>query len=686
MVEQADGFAARDEEAEKKVKLTDDEILEKLNPDIDQAQSIQDDLGSQRENYYKILRANSYGNEREGWSQTVSPVVWTNHQSSLASLTEIFSDEFFTLKSDVPERALKFEKLIRYQMFRKQDGYRKIFDFLYNAGYCHYAVFKCFYKEDYNIVPEEYERLSADEMMALMQQPNRTVTKYTEATMEPEKPADPMLPAPAPETYYENVKIARKDIIYAGPYFEVVPPWEFFYSPDCKIGDWGAIEGRMVYHQFKCTLNDIRKKERAGIYRSGTFEACKEIEDDTDEPSDQQAVEFDADDIADQSTQSGRPKTDKADVDLSRELVGKECYCKLDIDQDGLLEPCIVVIIGDDVIAQVEENPYQRPVFRIGGMLPEPHKVHGIAPPAILDNDQKITTNLTRFVQDMAAQICYRNPITNDARMQQMLQIRKPFDVILGDPTKIGEVPVQKADPFILKALEMQKGDREEATGSSRYNQGTDSESLNKTATGITLISQNAAKRMRMSAKLIGNGPITGLIRDFIFINQKWRSEDPIRILGTDIEVNPQDLDGEYDIEIDIGVSAGEKQQIAQHLDMLVQFATQAGLQMGIMEPMHLIKIQKKKYQMLNIAVDDLMLSEQQFMARQQMQQQQQMMQQQQAMAQPPPPGMPPGGPPQQGPPQGGPPPGMPPPPMPPPGRGGPPMPPQGGPPNAMRR
>ena len=192
---------------------------------------------------------------------------------------------------------------------------------------------------------------------------------------------------------------------------------------------------------------------------------------------------------------------------------------------------------------------------------------------------------------------------------------------------------------------------------------------------------------MRMSAKLIGNGPITGLIRDFIFINQKWRSEDPIRILGTDIEVNPQDLDGEYDIEIDIGVSAGEKQQIAQHLDMLVQFATQAGLQMGIMDPMHIIKIQKKKYQMLNIAVDDLMLSEQQFMARQQMQQQQQMMQQQQAMAQLPPPGMPPGGPPQQGPPQGGPPPGMPPPPMPPPGRGGPPMPPpQGGPPNAMRR
>ena len=638
-------------EEETKVKLEDDDILDKLWPDIEEAESIQDDLSGQRENNYKILRANAYGNEREGWSQTVSPVVWTNHQSSLANLTEVFSDEFFTLKSQIPERAMKFEKLIRYQMFRKQDGYRRIYDFLYNAGYCHYGVFKCFQKEDYDLVTEEYERLSADEMLALTQDPLRQVTKYTEAST----PGDEMTP---PETYYEKVKVARKDVIYAGPYFEVVPPWEFFYSPDCKVGDWGAIDGRLVYHQVKTTLNEIRKKENAGVYRKGTFDACKELGSDDDKASDQQTVQFDADDIGDHDTQSKRGMHE--DYDLSRELTLRECYCKLDIDEDGLLEPCIVSLIEDEVIAQVQENPYQRPPFRIGGMLPEPHKVHGIAPPSILDNDQKITTNLTRFVQDMAAQICYRNPITSDARMQTALQIRKPFDVILGDPTKIGEVPVQRADPFILKALEMQKGEREEATGSSRYNQGTDSQSLNKTATGISIISQNAAKRGRMSAKLIGNGPITGLLRDFIFINQKWRGEDPIRILGTDIEVNPEDLDGEYDIEIDIGVSAGEKQQIAQQIDLLIQFATQAGMQLGIMNPVHLIKAQKKKYAQLNINVDDLMVSEQEFMAQQQQMQQQQMMQQQMMAQQGMPPGMGGGMPPPGGPPQGGPPPGMP--------------------------
>ncbi len=657
------------EDQEKQVKLTDDEILEKLQPDITQAEGIQDDLSSQRENYYKILRATAYGNERDGWSQAVAPVVWTNHQSSLSTLIQVFSDEFFTLKSVNADRAMKFQKLIRYQMFRKQDGYRKLYDFLFDAGYCHYAVFKCYYKEDYNLVTEKYDRLSADEMMALAQDPLRKITKYTESQTD----GDEMTPA---ETFYENVKVARKDMIYAGPYFEVVPPWEFFYTPDCKITDWGGIDGRLVYHKVKLTLNDIRKRERAGIYKKGTFDECKDLGVGEDEPADQQAVEFDSDDISDIPTQSER-KADPDDVDLSKELSVKECYCKLDIDEDGLLEPCIVVIIEDEVIASVEENPYQRPCFRLGGMLPEPHKVHGISPAYLLDNDQKITTNLTRFVQDMAAQICYRNPITNDARMVQMLQVRKPFDVIQGDPTKIGEVPVQRADPFILKALELQAGSREEATGSSRYNQGTDASSLNKTATGITLISQNSEKRGRMSAMLLGNGPITGIIRDFIFINQKWRNEDPIRLLGTDIEITPEDLDGEYDIEIDIGVAPGEKQQIAQQFDMMVQFATQAGLQMGVMEPVHVIKMQKRKFATLNINADDLMLSEQEFMARQQ---QQQMAQQQQAMAQQgPPPGMPPGG----GP--GGPPPEPQGPPPGPPGGGGPPMPPMGGMPNGMQ-
>ena len=94
------------------------------------------------------------------------------------------------------------------------------------------------------------------------------------------------------------------------------------------------------------------------------------------------------------------------------------------------------------------------------------------------------------------------------------------------------------------------------------------------------------------------------------------------------MQVNPGDLDGEYDIEIDIGVSPSEKQSIANQLDLLVQFATQAGLQMGIQEPLDVLRVQIKKYRVLGINVNNLFLSEADFKKKQAIQQQQMMQQQ----------------------------------------------------------
>lgn len=612
--------------AANKISIKDADILTLLRPDIDAAKQLQDDFAVQREDYYKAFRGAKYGNEREGWSQSVAPLIWTQHQSQLASLVEIFSDEFFSLKSDNSERASTNQKFIRYQMFRKQDGYRKMTDFLFNANLYPIAVFKCFYKEDYELADEQYKMLNSQQMLQLLQDTKRQITKYDEVEGE-SAGIDPQTGQPLPPTKnFENIKVVRKDVKYAGPSFEVVQPWAFGYSQDCKLTDWGGIDGRLVYHgPFKMTLNDIRKREKAGLYRKGTFDKCKDLgtgSSNTTQP-DQLTIEVGMDGLSEIITDGSRASVPGVE-DLTREVTVKECYCKLDLDKDGLLEHAIVIIIEDTVIAQVEENPYGRPPFRIGSMLPEPHKVHGIAPPSILEHEQKIETNLLRFIQDTAAQSCYRNPVTNDVRMQQMLQERKPFDVIFGDPTRLGEVKTSPPDQFILKAWELLKGTNEETTGNTRYNQGSDGESLNKTATGITMISQAGAKRLRLSAKALGNGPITGLIKDFIFINKTWPPTEEIKLLGQDLIVKPEDVQGEFDVEIDIGVSPGEKQAIANQLDMLVQFATQAGLQMGIMTPEHILKAQKKKFAQLNIVVDDLLVSVPEFKQIQQQKQQEQ--------------------------------------------------------------
>ena len=162
------------------------------------------------------------------------------------------------------------------------------------------------------------------------------------------------------------------------------------------------------------------------------------------------------------------------------------------------------------------------------------------------------------------------------------------------------------------------------------------------------------------TARILGNGIILGIIRDFIFINQKWPPQTDIRILGTDVTVNPDDLTGEHEIEIDIGVTEAEKSAMANQLDLLIQFGTQAGIQMGIMTPMHIIKAQRKKYRLLGIKVDDLMLTEQQYAMQQQQQQMMQQAQQQAMMNQQMAGGQPPGPPPTGNPPPGNPPPSAP--------------------------
>ena len=578
-------------------KWQDDELIAMLTPDMEKAKAIQDNLSVKRAEYYQRYRGAPYGNEREGFAQSVAPVIHNNHKWTIANLMDIFNEDFFVLKGDDDTRAANFQKLIYYQMFRKQDGFRKFYDFLWTADLNNYAVFKCYYKEDFDLENNKYDSMTADQMMQLVQDKSVTVTKYDEET------------DVNGNVLYKNIKTVTKKINYAGPSFAAPPLWEIFYSPDCRITEWGAIEGRLVYHETEKDLNDVRKKEKAGIYRKGTFEKIKEKYTESFSTSEDKAeILFNVDDMT--QIEENVESDDKESI-LNRKVKIQECYYKLDIDSDGLLEN-VIIDICDDVVCRIVENPYKRPPFRFGHVSPEPHKISGVAMPELLDYDQKIQTNLLRLIQDSAALDCYKNPVTSDHQMFTYLENRKPFAVIKGDPTKLGEVKTSAPSQFVLKAYEMMKQGNEEKTGITRYNQGTDSSSLNKTATGIDAIMAASNKPLRLIARLIGNGAVMGLIRDFIFINQLYPPQEDIRILGTDIQVKPEDMNGAYDIEIDIGVSPAERQAMANQVDLLIQFATQAGMQMGLMERVHMLRAIKKKYKYLGTKVDDLMKTEQQ--------------------------------------------------------------------------
>ena len=571
--------------------LTDSEIVGMIAGDLDEAEQYSEDLGDEREKIYSLYRGEPYGNEVEGWASVVDPVIWDTVEGIMPSLVEIFNDDWFQLRADDQNRADDFKRLIRYQLYRKQDGFKVITAFLRDTLLYFFGVLKISYVEEYYTVDETFDEITPTQMAEIAGMQGVDITKFDEVVEKDQETGEQT-------TRFQNVKLVRHDVKYKGPAVECIPGWEFGFSPgytdldDCPI----------VYHKVRRTLSYIKQKEVDNIYKPGSYDALVNT---YLEPASDEETQYNlstTDYYEDTQHISGfDEQIPNQEVDIY------ECYVKLDVDGDGISEDCIITI-SRSVVLSVELNPYRRPPFRLGVAIPEGHKIPGVPLADILSEDQKSMTNLKRLVQDSAAQACYQNPITDDPNMFNMLVTRKPMQPILGNPQRVSTLESQAPNQFILKAIEMAESDIENKTGVTKYNQGLDSDSLNKTATGVSMIMTAAQQRLRMLARNIGNNALKGMIRDFIFINQKWPDTEGMHIVGEGIQIHPNDLAGEYDITIEVGVGPQEKQQAAQILDQLVQFQMQAGLQLGLCTPQEIYNTLERKYKLLNVDIEGMLI------------------------------------------------------------------------------
>jgi len=225
----------------------------------------------------------------------------------------------------------------------------------------------------------------------------------------------------------------------------------------------------------------------------------------------------------------------------------------------------------------------------------------------VLEHEAKVNTNLLRFVQDAAAQSVYKNPITNDPILVEALNRRRPYQVIQANPTSsIGWLETPDVGQLLFKAYELGQSTIENKTPYSRMSQGQSSDSLNKTARGLSLVVGMAQKKERLIARRLAR-TLREVLRDFLWINEKWPPEDLGEIIGVDISGQDLLAGHEYTIEIEVGVGPQEKQETALQLDQLIAWGSQIGLQIGAMTPPDLIRAQKRKYKLLGINIAEFM-------------------------------------------------------------------------------
>ncbi|WP_370682255.1 hypothetical protein [Comamonas sp. GB3 AK4-5] len=286
-----------------------------------------------------------------------------------------------------------------------------------------------------------------------------------------------------------------------------------------------------------------------------------------------------------QDEQAG-DQVDSADKTLE-EVRLFEGFIRCDYNGDGVAEWRRVLVSGDGDLENEEVEGHEYAVLT---PIKLPHRVIGMALADPVVELQRLSSGLTRQYVDslylannprtyvnMAAKVNIEDVISN--RIGGIIR----GEGAAGDavaPIKTALVATES-----LQGLEMAQGMRERRTGVTRYNQGLDADSLNKTATGITKIAGMADKRMLLILRMFAETGVKQLFKLVLRLLTQYQDiPTTVRLRGKFVQFDPRMWSPDMDVSTDVGLGTGDKTETLMLLQQFGQFMQQAA-QVGLVGP-----------------------------------------------------------------------------------------------------
>ena len=118
---------------------------------------------------------------------------------------------------------------------------------------------------------------------------------------------------------------------------------------------------------------------------------------------------------------------------------------------------------------------------------------------------------------------------------------------------------------------------RESRTGITRYSQGLDAKSLNKTATGVNTLMSQSQMRMELVARVFAETGIKDLFKRIFELTCKYQDKERIVELNNQfVPVKPTEWKNRYNVTITVGLGAGSKDQQIVILNNILERQLQA--------------------------------------------------------------------------------------------------------------
>ena len=556
--------------------MSQDKLKQIVQAEIDGSLGfLETETTQQRQEALQAYLRQPYGNEVEGKSSIVTGEVAEAIDGALPSLVRIFtaSDEVVRFDPRGPQDeagAKQATEYVNWVFNRDNSGTLILHNWFKDALLQKVGVVKAYWEDKEDVQKEKYRDLSEDELAMLLSDKTMEVLEKDEV----ENPLlDPMGnevfdQLGQPVTYKSFSVTVGKKSKSGHVVVENIPPEEFLISKRAKT----IADSPFVAHRRLMTRSDL-------IAMGFDEEIVNSI------PT-SNSLSYTDERMARFSNGELPENLDNSDETMATVEVF-EAYVRCDMDDDGIAELRQVFYAGNEILSD-EECDYV-PFYSVCP-IPIPHKFFG---QSLADRNTDIQLIKTIIIR----QILDNLYLTNNARVTAIDGQVNLDDLLTSTAGGVVRVKSQGAvQPLTVQAIAgqafpmLQYLDEVQAkrTGITNASQGLDPSILqNVTAAAVASMQQSSAGKVEMIARLFAETGVKELFKGILHLLCKYQDKPRIvRMRGDYVAFDPREWSNQYDVDINVGLGAGNRQEQMSMLAMILAKQEQILGQMGPANPL----------------------------------------------------------------------------------------------------
>lgn len=526
------------------------------------------DLAAERERGLRAYMREPYGTEIEGRSQVVASDVFDAVEGMLPDLVEVFTSTdkavvFDPVGPEDEEGAEQATNACNHVFYKQNNGFLILYTAAKDALLMKTGGVKWYYEDIEVPVFTTYRNVTEIQLAAFMaSNPKAEILAQEEAEPTPEMLAEAQQYGIEPPKVFAQIKVKtreRKQKVCVSN----IPADELHVSrrhnsvllADCPY----------VAHVCEKSLSEIRQM--------GFDVTADDVKAAKDEATTQDRELRD-------TLQGGRYgwwRDDSQELDESR-VRGwlREEYVLTDFDGDGIAERRQVFRLGKKILSNVEFSHVP-----IAAWTPYllTHRFDGLSVADLVEDFQRISTDIWRAQLDnLDLANNQETVVLTDAQGTPLANLddllnRRPGGILREQAPNAVRPYVERWQGIeAMPMVELLEAKKENRTGYTRYSQGMDADSLNKTAAGITKIMDASAKRMKLMARIMAEALVAPMFRGiFKTLTDSGIEQLSFRLNGKFVQYDPQEWRDGYDMSINVGIGTGDQMQQAAYLGQIAQ-------------------------------------------------------------------------------------------------------------------